>query len=119
MFIVLVQSVRHGYVMYIMCVCYGRFGRRLVVRISVPSLTLGHFVHLTNKRLVTCNLESESLGTLTSQSFPFPHHLIDTDRETNSNTQTHTHTHLHTHTYTRTRTHTHAHAHTHTLTHIH
>src|SRR4029434_3287450 len=40
--------------------CYGRFfGRRLVVRISVPSLTLCHFVHLTNKRLVTCNLNTQ------------------------------------------------------------
>src|SRR4029434_10997552 len=46
---------------------YGRFGRRLVIRISVPSLTLCHFVHLTNKRLVTCNLymsggKSHTLG---------------------------------------------------------
>src|SRR4029434_1593891 len=35
---------------------YVVFGRRLVVRISVPSVTLCHSVHLTNKRLVTCNL---------------------------------------------------------------
>src|SRR4029434_5962335 len=40
------------YVYYVM-LCYGRFGRCLVLRISVPSLTLCHFVHLTNKRLVT------------------------------------------------------------------
>src|SRR4029434_9924969 len=43
------------YVYYVL-LCYGRFGRRLASRISVPSLTLCHFVHLTNKRLVTCNL---------------------------------------------------------------
>src|SRR4029434_10876613 len=40
--------------LYYVMLCYGRFGRRLVIRISVPSLTLCHFVHLTNKRLVTC-----------------------------------------------------------------
>ena len=34
----------------------GQSDELLVSRISVPSLTLCHFVHLTNKRLVTCNL---------------------------------------------------------------
>src|SRR4029434_5167348 len=41
--------------LYYVLLWYSRFGRRLVIRISVPSLTLCHFVHLTNKRLVTCN----------------------------------------------------------------
>src|SRR4029434_5355622 len=54
------------YVYYVL-LCCGRFGRRLVIRISVPSLTLCHFVPLTNKRLVTCNLyisggKSHTLG---------------------------------------------------------
>src|SRR4029434_2956260 len=54
------------YIMFAM-LWYGRFGRRLVIRISVPSLNLCHFVHLTNKRLVTCNLyisggKSHTLG---------------------------------------------------------
>src|SRR4029434_1799149 len=42
--------------LYYVMLCYGRFGWHLVVRISVPSLTLCHFVHLTNKRLVTCKV---------------------------------------------------------------
>src|SRR4029434_10123222 len=55
------------YFMFVM-LCYGRFGRRLVVRISVPRLTMCHFVHLTNKRLVrlvtckTCKTCSMLLG---------------------------------------------------------
>ena len=39
------------YVMLCDVMLWQVFGRRLVVRISVPSLTLCHSVHLTNERL--------------------------------------------------------------------
>src|SRR4029434_8979012 len=51
-FVMLYCIVQEVYNCIILMLWYGRFGRRLVIRISVPSLTLCHFVHLTNKRLV-------------------------------------------------------------------